>query len=72
MSDQPQDPAPAPATPPSAPLWAKIAGALAAVVLVVVIVMLVVGGEHSPGRHFGGESDAPQHTPPPGVTHEQP
>ena len=69
-----RDPDPSnPPGPPRAPTWAKIAGIVAAVIVVLVIIMLVVGGEHSPRRHFGGEPSVAEHTPPPGTTHgEQP
>ena len=63
-------------SPPRAPRWVKITAALAAVIVLVVVLMLVVGGEHGPGRHLGGQeapagqNDGAQpsggHVPPPG------
>lgn len=73
MSEQLDTPPPAPGREPRMPRWVKVLMGVGAVIAVALVVMLVVGGEHSPQRHLGGGSSAPEHTPPPGVTHgEQP
>ena len=66
---------PAPRSRPRAPLWVKIMGGALAVLVVLVLVLLLSGGEHGPGRHSGGGSDAPAatepgpHTGPPAGVH---
>lgn len=46
---------------PGAPRWVKVSG-IVAVVLVLLFVLLKitgVGGQHGPGRHFGGHGSPP-------------
>jgi hypothetical protein len=39
------------------PRWVKVSGIVAALIVVLLVaVMLLSGGEHGPGRHFGGLS----------------
>jgi hypothetical protein len=38
------------------PRWVKVSGLVALVVVLLVVVMLLVPGNHSPGRHLGGQA----------------
>jgi len=40
--------------PPGMPRWVKVMAIVAVVVAVLVVVALLIGGEHSPARHFSG------------------
>ena len=42
--------------PPGAPRWVKITIAVAAVLVLAALVVALAGGEHGPGRHFGGNA----------------
>src|SRR5687768_9190366 len=62
------------ATRPPTPRWVKIFMVLGLIALVLILGVVVAnmagfGGEHGPGRHFGGGSDM---THPPGSNHTQP
>lgn len=54
----------APRAKPGTPRWVKLFGGCLAALVVLVVVLLATGGEHGPGRHLEGGSDAPAATQP--------
>ena len=46
------------ARPPRMPRWVKVSAAVAVIVVLVLLVMLLVGGPHSPRRHFSSAGPA--------------
>ena len=62
-----------PTGPPKMPRWVKVSGIIVIALLLVFLgaMALGIGGEHGPGRHFGGGSQethepSGDHTRPPG------
>jgi hypothetical protein len=49
-----------PSVPPPRPRWVKVLFAVVAVLVVLVVVMVLTGGEHTPGRHLGGDTNGHQ------------
>lgn len=66
MSVPNDTPAPTRDRPPGMPRWVKIVAVVGAVLVLAAAGLALAGGEHSPGRHLGGDDPAPGHTAPPG------
>ena len=39
-----------------APRWVKVFGTIALIVFLLFLVLMIVGGDHSPSRHFGNQA----------------
>ena len=76
MSDssaETSDPALPPAGRPGMPRWVKIVVTIGVFLVLAAVGLALAGGEHSPGRHLGGDDPAPAHTAPPeGGGHQPP
>lgn len=50
---------------PGMPRWVKVVVTVAVLLVLTAVGLALAGGEHSPGRHLGGDDPAPAHTAPP-------
>ena len=57
---------------PGAPRWVKIVGMVALLLALTAVGLALAGGEHSPGRHLGGDDAPPTRTAPGGSGHTPP
>ena len=58
--------------PPGLPRWVKISFAVVGILVVLVVGLALAGGQHSPGRHLGGDEPSKTHTAPSGGGHTPP
>lgn len=54
------------------PRWVKIVVMVGVLLVLTAVGVALAGGDHSPGRHVGGDDAPPTHTAPGGSGHEPP